>query len=138
MSVVWSPCCLAWRMRHLAPPLVIGALRRGAEVEQLLERRITETGAVLRWLNASAVESGYRLRLHTVLDVHQEMSTFDVYAYPPVDEDAEEWDNFEDVGQYATPDELLAAAERHGANPLGWVNEGLIGEELMDVLAAGQ
>lgn len=73
-------------MRHLHPSFaVVGALQRGAEIEQLLDRTTTADGVVLRWMSGQAAADGYRLLLHTVLDLHEQMGTFGVYEYPSAD-----------------------------------------------------
>ena len=117
--------------RHLTSAEAIAALRRGAQIEQLLplgdNSPIPE---VVRWLTAARVGRSLELRLHEVEDVGTD-DFLDVSEFPPLDRD-------EDLGEGRVleeaddPDELLAASERHGASDDRWVNFGVVQDEYAD------
>ncbi|RNL86625.1 hypothetical protein EFW17_05430 [Halostreptopolyspora alba] len=121
-------------MRYLSPPLAIGALRRGKEIEQFLGGFDHGEQHIIRWATLGPGEDRVTLYLGEVVDVGTD-SFLDVSEFPPLDPDEESWGKI--IGAVADPNEALALAEHHlGASQDRWVNQGVIGSEYQDYRAA--
>lgn len=117
--------------RYLVPAFIQGAIRRGKAVEQFLGGFRDGDEPALRYLELRADdEDGMELWVHEVYDDGAE-SFLDVGEFTRLDED----DDDEPAARVGTLDEALAlAAERFGARPDRWVNEGMLGHEYLDYL----
>lgn len=113
-------------MRHLTPSFAEAALRRGAQIENLLTP--SATGNV-RWLAAWESSGTFRLHLYE-LDEAVPPDFYDLSALV-----SDEADEASEVGRYVDPASLLAAAEALGGAPDAWVNQGLVGSEYWDSAA---
>jgi hypothetical protein len=121
-------------MRHLTPSFAIGALRRGKEIEQLLDTFDHGEEHIIRWAVLSPGVDHITLYLHEVVDVGTD-SFWDVSEFPPLDPDEESWGRI--LGTVAGPDKALALAEHHLDAPQDrWVNQGVICSEYGDHRAA--
>jgi hypothetical protein len=114
--------------RHLTPSEAAGALRRGSQIEQLLDGSASTDGrASVRWLSAYRLGQTFHLVAHHVADLGTE-EFVDVTEFPPIDDD-----EYAGEGRsLTTADEagvLLEAAVRHGADPERWMNFGMVQEE---------
>lgn len=114
--------------RYLTPVEAVAALRRGSQIEQLLDRRVlAEGGAAIRWLTAFQSGGRFELVVHDVEDIGTD-DFLDLSSFPPID-------NEEDAGEgrsLATADEaegVIDAAASHGACSERWVNFGVMQDE---------
>ncbi len=117
--------------RHLVRASAVAALRRGRGIEQLLEVEPSRNAGSVKWLAISPAADGrFELRFHHVRN-EGSSSFFDVHEFSPVDDD-EDLGEGRVVERYEDSDAAVQAAERLGAAPDRWVNEGVIDAEYMD------
>lgn len=117
-------------MRHLTEQQAIGALRRGASLEQMLTPALDGSGTI-RWLQAIPSGIGITLRIHHDYDDGRD-DFLDVYEFRSVDED-DYLGAGSIVGEYPDAATLLSAASELGATAERWVNEGIIQDEYGDL-----
>ncbi len=119
-------------MRHLTANQALTALRRGAEIEQMLSDDLA-TGS-FRWLRAHRTDEGFALRLVETLDEGSE-DFFDLYEFNSVDA-SDEHNAGEVIGRSSSPSDLMRLAAGVGASDDRWVNAGLIQDEYLDLIRA--
>ena len=110
-------------MRHLTPAFAESTLKRGEPIETLL---VTSVSGHARWLSAWASDGAFRLHLYE-LETSVPDGFYDLSAL--ISDEAEE---ASEVGRYADPADLFAAARELGGQPGAWVNGGLVGAEYWD------
>ena len=126
-------------MRHLTRSSAEGTLRRGREVEPLLEAFEQDGRRGLRWASISPPTRfhGFIVRLHTVEDL-DETDRLTVDEYPSFQETDEE-DFGQTIGEAESAEEAVGLAARElGADPARWVNQGVLQEEYNDYVKQGQ
>jgi hypothetical protein len=125
-------------VRYLTRQFAIGALRRGAGVEQFLGGAHVAGAAAVSWVAVSPSGQGYRVSLHVVEDLdgrHADLAEFP--SLDPVDE--EYAGQGRELGR--SEDELAAlqlAEQLAGARPGRWVNFAMAGDEYLDYVRAGR
>jgi len=112
-------------VRHVSEQQTLSALRRGASIEQMLTRSLSDRK--VRWLVALPDADGFALRLHHVHD-GGDADFLDVHEFQPVDED-EDFGEGRLVGRYPDAETVLEAAVVIGARPDRWVNAGVSQDE---------
>jgi hypothetical protein len=119
-------------VRHLSIDQARAALRRGAAIEQLLNRSETDGRPALRWLSLIPSKAGdIEMRFHSVFDVGTDEFA-DVTEFPPTEAD-ESIGEGRPMGHYREPEHALREARMEwGAVDDRWVNSGLVGEEYAD------
>ncbi|MFD8754596.1 hypothetical protein ACFV0O_26950 [Kitasatospora sp. NPDC059577] len=117
-------------MRHLAPALALGALRRGRQIEQFLGAIESDSGPGLRWIALSPGSTGITVYLSEVEDVGTD-TFLDITEFPPLDPEDETWGR--EIAVLPTPEDALQLAERDlAADPERWVNQGIVCDEYQD------
>jgi hypothetical protein len=125
--------------RHLTLDEAEFALRRGAQVEQMLGIEPLPGGGprIIRWLAASRLPRleglGFRLWLLEVQDVTSE-GFRDITEFPSIDPDPDFCDG-RVVATTPEPRAVLLAAHDYGAKDDRWVNQGVIQSEYNDLRA---
>ena len=117
-------------MRHLTRDQAAGALRRGKQVEQLLDSEPHEGRRTVRWLTVGPSRGHFVVSAHHVYD-EGNPEFLDVSEFSPID-DEEEWGEGTLIARLPDPEDALDAARGHGATPERWVNQGVIGDEYAD------
>src|SRR4051794_29531080 len=102
-------------MRHLTRDQAAGALRRGRQVEQLLDSEPHEPRRTVRWLTVGPSGGGFVVRAHHVYD-EGNREFLDVCEFSPID-DEEDWGEGTLLAELPDPLEALDAARAHGATP---------------------
>ncbi|GLY83389.1 hypothetical protein [Actinoallomurus iriomotensis] len=126
-------------MRHLTRPFTEGTLRRGREVEQLLEAFEQDGRRGLRWASISPPtrSHGFIVGLHTVEDL-DDTYRLTVDEYPSFHETDEE-DFGQTIGETKSANEAIDLAARElGADPARWVNQGVLQDEYNDYVKQGR
>ncbi|GAA4522352.1 hypothetical protein GCM10023191_101600 [Actinoallomurus oryzae] len=124
-------------MRHLTRSFAEGALRRGRQIEQLLEAFEQDGRRGLRWTSISPATRfhGFIVSLHTVEDIDYRLT---VDEYPSFYESDEE-DFGQTIGETESAEEALDLAHRElAANPARWVNQGVLPDEYNDYVEQGR
>lgn len=124
-------------MRHLTRSFAEGALRRGRQIEQLLEAFEQDGRRGLRWTSISPATRfhGFIVSLHTVEDIDYRLT---VDEYPSFYESDEE-DFGQTIGETESAEEALDLAHRElAANPARWVNQGVLQDEYNDYVEQGR
>ncbi|WP_329244514.1 hypothetical protein OG417_47950 [Actinoallomurus sp. NBC_01490] len=124
-------------MRHLTRSFAEGALRRGRQIEQLLEAFEQDGRRGLRWASISPATRfhGFIVSLHTVEDIDYRLT---VDEYPSFYESDEE-DFGQTIGETESAEEALDLAHRElTANPARWVNQGVLQDEYNDDVEQGR
>ncbi|GGR01859.1 hypothetical protein [Kitasatospora griseola] len=117
-------------MRHLAPALALGALRRGKQIEQFLGAIESDFGPGLRWIALSPGSTGVTVYLSDVEDIGTD-TFLDITEFPPLDPEDETWGR--EIAVLPTPEDALQLAERDlAADPEHWVNQGIVCDEYQD------
>lgn len=124
------------RHRYLTRQFAVGALRRGAGVEQFLGAAEIAGVAAVRWVAVSPMDSTYRVSLHTVEDLDDVEHGADLPEFPSLDPVDEAYvGEGRELGSSTDEEQALALAERlTGAAPDRWVNFGVAGEEYLDLV----
>lgn len=128
-------------MRHLTRSFAAGTLRRGREVEQLLEafEQDGHRGQGLRWASIwpPARFHGFIVRLHTVEDL-DDTDRLTIDEFPGFHE-ADEEDFGQTIGEIDSPEEAIDLAARElGADSARWVNQGVLQDEYNDYVKQGR
>ncbi|GLY75012.1 hypothetical protein [Actinoallomurus iriomotensis] len=126
-------------MRHLTRSFAEGTLRRGREVEQLLEAFEQDGRRELRWASISPPtrSHGFTVQLHTVEDL-DDTYQLTVDEYPSFHESDEE-DFGQTIGETESADEAIDLAARElAADPARWVNQGVLQDEYNDYVKQGR
>ena len=126
-------------MRHLTRSFAGGALRRGREVEQLVEAFEQDGRRGLRWASISPATrwNGLIVRLHTVEDL-DDTDRLTVDEYPSFHETDEE-DFGQTIGETESAEEAIDLADRElGADPARWLNQGVLQDEYNDYVKQGR
>lgn len=119
-------------VRHLDDRQADFALRRGKQIEQLLDRfQLPDGRWSLRWLSVYPMDGHYAVGVHHVEDIG-DGSPADLSQFPPVDPQ-EPWGEGKVLGAFETSAQALAAASRFGARPDRWVNAAVIASEYHDL-----
>ncbi len=105
--------------RPLTPAEVAAALRRGAEIEQLLSLG----GGEVRYLIAYRRSGEYVMSRHVVYDDGTEVFQ-DISEFTPIDEEEYVGEGVT-VGSFGEPGEAVEAAASHGGVADRWVNQGM-------------
>ncbi|MGK2876756.1 MAG: hypothetical protein ACSLEW_14155 [Nocardioides sp.] len=116
-------------MRHLTDNQSLLALKRGARIEQMLTRDLSE--GKVRWLVLEPGRSGVALRLHEVHDTGN-ANFVDVYEFPPLDEEEHHGEG-RLVALCLDEDSALRTASSSGGSPGRWVNAGVVQDEYADL-----
>ncbi len=118
-------------MRYLTEQIALGALRRGATIEQFLG---PVKPAGIRYVE---IRAGFEVYLYLVEDNGNE-HFWDVGEFGSLEEREE--DEFGRlIARAEDADRALAAAEELlGASPTRWVNEGVVQDEYADYVRAGR
>lgn len=109
-------------MQFLTESQALGALRRGATIEQA--RLGVDGDGTFSWLTAQRVGDHIILRLHVVHDEGTD-DYLDVTEFSPVDEDEPHGEGVE-LGTLTSEEEFLAAAAAAGAVADRWLNAGMV------------
>jgi hypothetical protein len=126
-------------VRHLTRSFAEGTLRRGREVEQLVEAFEQDGRRGLRWASISAATrwNGFIVRLHTVEDL-DDADRLTVDEYPSFHETDEEGFG-QTIGETDSAEEAIDLADRElGADPARWVNQGVFQDEYNDYVKQGR
>jgi hypothetical protein len=126
-------------VRHLTRSFAEGALRRGREVEQLLEGFEQDGRRGLRWASISPPtrSHGFIVGLHTVEDL-DDTYRLTVDEYPSFHETDEE-DFGQTIGETESAKEAIDLAARElAADPARWVNQGVLQDEYNDYVKQGR
>jgi hypothetical protein len=116
--------------RRLSMPFLTSALDRGKEVEQLLSVSEARGTKCVRWIALWHKAGHYTVSLHNVRKVD---GVPDVTEWPAVDEAEPHGEGIWTT--FASIDEALAYVENELAGSrLHFVNQGMIGDEIEDVL----
>lgn len=131
-------------MRYLVEAFAIGALHRGAEIEQFLGSREHNGEQGVAWVEIWPRGSGYDITLfggvHQAADATERRNLYslDPFLYPDKDEEDEEVPYCE-LGTASDPLAALELAESlTGAVRDRWMNRGLGMDEYADYLRAGR
>jgi hypothetical protein len=120
-------------VRHLIESFAIGALRRGAAIEQFLGPVDRFGMAGVRWVTIFPHGDRFHVHLIEVQDVGHE-DFFDIGEFPPLDPD----DDHQGVRQIGVVDDALTAmrlAESLADAAMArWVNVGMVDAEYADYL----
>jgi hypothetical protein len=128
-------------MRYLVEAFAVGALRRGAEIEQFLGPREHNGESGVAWVEIWPREQGYVITLYggVARDTGYQRQAV-LYELPPFlypDEDDEDMP-FCELGIGSDPLEALELAESlTGAVRSRWMNRGLGMDEYADYVRAG-
>lgn len=126
-------------MRHLTRSFAEGTLRRGREVEQLVEAFEQDGRRGLRWASISPPTRfhGFIVGLHTVEDL-DDTYRLTLDEYPSFHESDEE-DFGQTIGETEAAEEAIDLAYRElGADPARWVNQGVLQDEYNDYVKQGR
>jgi hypothetical protein len=128
-------------MRHLVEAFAVGALRRGAEIEQFLGPREHDGEWGVAWVEIWPRGQGYVITLYGGVDrADGYQGQRSLYELPPVrfpHEDGEDMP-FRELGTASDPLRALDLAESlTGAVRSRWMNRGLGMDEYADYVAAG-
>lgn len=123
-------------MRYLSQYFAVLALRRGAQIEQFLGRVQLEDRQGIRWVEIVPRPDGFRVWVWEAEDVGDETAC-DVMTFPPLGQALD----LEPRVLGVVDDELQAMELAHdlaGAQPLHWVNRGMVDEEYRDYVQGGR
>ncbi|MGW5411758.1 hypothetical protein [Actinomadura geliboluensis] len=124
-------------MRYLTNTFAAGALRRGREVEQLLEAFEDEGRRGLRWCCISPAKRfrGFVVRVFVV----EECEWLPVDEFPAFYKADDDVDGARTVGEAETAEAAIALAERElDADRGRWVNQGVLFDEYRDFVESGR
>ena len=126
-------------MRHLTRSFAEGTLRRGCEVEQLVEAFEEDSRRGLRWASISPATRfhGFIVGLHIVEDL-DDTYRLTVDEHPSFHE-TDEKDFGQTIGETESAEEAIDLANRElGADPARWVDQGVLQDEYNDYLKQGR
>jgi hypothetical protein len=121
-------------VRHLTPGFALGALRRGATIEQFLGPVFKNGVWGVRWIEIRPQPTGFEIVLYEVADIGLDYPDFE--RSPLVDVGEEYFGDV--VGVAGDETEALAMAARHGTLDHRWVNQFVVREEYADFINAGR
>jgi len=123
-------------MRYLTRRFAVGALRRGAAIEQFLGGVEVAGVAAIRWVEIRPTGEGYRVSLHAAQDLDGQHA--DLANFPPLDPANDECvGQGRELGRAADELEAIELAERvTDAVADRWVNYAVAAEEYLDYVHA--
>ncbi|MEV4619680.1 hypothetical protein AB0J74_13340 [Asanoa sp. NPDC049573] len=124
-------------MRYLTERFALGALARGAAIEQFLGPVTVAGRRGIRWVTLTPGAAGIALHDHVAEDLDGE-ETGDLDSLPPMYPDEDRAWGWTLATAQNGSDALRLAQDMTPARPDRWVNVGVAGEDYLDWVQAGR